>query len=426
MRISFSLLLSAFLATVKGQTFTFDFPPTGTGIGGPDAHQVCVEGAKWADLITTNDQSEESRYDISSTDFRNGDKMDANWAGRYAVNIPEDFECKGGILFQHDKLKPHTSHDLTLKATLADGETKLTVCAFYTFFYQHSPSPNWSDTLPALGFTKSLRLFQKATSGDYKQYYNPETVPYFNQINTLCRSFDSVIDSEYFDEAEPLPATVSYTFPEVGDTRILSGICIKGAQFASATNSVADYPELRMSTRKFERIDNIWWDNFWFETNRNTGYGMPMADYAWSARTAAWTAGNPCEGALYLQPQHLDIVGFYYEEPRFTTHSRITTEADMERFRKNLYTVDIMPVANESSVQICALISRSYWYTSSWLNVLGDYGFTTNGPDKDINGFEIFCKDVDANPNTLVTDANPNTLVTDANPNTRVTMKLHL
>lgn len=406
MRISSLFLLSAFVVNASGKTFKYEFPSTGS-LGGSDYYQVCVKKVKWADLITSNFlQQEQYRYDISSTDFRNGNRMDAHVGNRYAVNVPDNFECKGGILFQADAMVQWADLKLTLKATPADGDSKLTVCAFYG-----GHEGKWADALPADGFDKSFELFEKMYSGGYKQNYDPNAQPFYRRVSTLCREFDSdsVNDSEYFEEEEPLPPTVTYTFPEVGATDVLSGICINGAQLASATNSVDDYPKYEMSTRKFKRQSNIWFDSYWWETNRYIGRGnVPMYNHQWSAHTLAWTSGNPCDGALYLQPQRRQQNEFYSESPRFTNTIMALPDVDRENLKKNEITVEILPEENKSSVQICALV-KAPPETSNWLN-LENHGFTSDG-GAGIGGFFIYCKDVDVLPPVY---------------NTRVTMKLQL
>lgn len=411
MRFSSLILLSAFLATVTGQTLTYKFPPTGsyTSKDTVERYQICVKGAKWADLITTNLEDEKYRFDISSLDFKNGDKIDGRWSGRYAVNVPDSFACKGGILFQHDNLSEEVSLDLTLKATLDDGESKLTVCAFYAHYIQG----DWQNILqtPERGFALSSNVFELANQADhnYGQDYSPEQQRFFSRAQTICRDFEPGGDNGFFSEAEPLPKPVTYTFPEVGPTGIMPGICIKGAQFASATNSVVDYPKYEMSTRQFSIGDNLWMDRYWWETNRNRAdSSYPLRDNAfdWSPRRQGiWTAGNPCDGSLYLQPQRLEQTGYYLESPKWTNQYLRLLDADQERLAKNKITVEILPKKDEQFVQICAVIKMTD-QTTEWLN-LENYGFTTEGIGAGIGTFGIYCKDV-------------------AVGQTRVTMKLQL
>jgi hypothetical protein len=356
MRFSSPILLSAFLATVTGQTLTYVFPPTGDShdIASRDRYQVCVKGAKWADLITTNVEDDRYRFDISSLDFKNGDKLDGDWYGRYAVNVPDSFACKGGILFQHDDLRHAGSLDLTLKATLADGESKLTVCAFSTYL-----QADWTIILPTdeRGFTFSSNVFEVVGPDTYGKDYDPEQLQALKRVHTLCRDFKPGVNDEFFSEAEPLPEPVTYTFPEVGPTGIMPGICIKGAQFASATNSVVDYPKYEMSSRIFGTVSNLWMDRYWWETNRNTdNAAVPFRRYAWALTGNAyeWITGNPCDGSVYLQPQRLEQTGYYEENPRWTNQYLRLLDADKERLATNEITVEILPKENESSSDLCS------------------------------------------------------------------------
>lgn len=99
------------------------------------------------------------------------------------------------------------------------------------------------------GFNESSNVFELATTHGYGQKHDPARMRWFRRVRTLCRDLEPGVDDGYLSETEPFNERLTHIFPEVGPARMMQGICINGAQLASATNSAVDHPKYEMSTR---------------------------------------------------------------------------------------------------------------------------------------------------------------------------------
>jgi len=399
-------LLSAFLATaVTGQTLTYTFPPSGTGFPLDGNYALCVKGASWADVTTGK---ADYAYDISSTDFGSGDILSPQ---HHAVEVPDSKEsCKGGMLFTMDTTNNDPSLELTLKARLAKDATALTVCGFYVANYPGS----WPDTLSLAGFTKTEKVFYKVHGTKFKQ---PSYVPPSEgQINSLCRDFspNDTDDQALFAAAVALPPTISYTFPATGLTtypegkslidhapaNMYYGICIKGAQLASTTNSFAGYPNYKMVTRNMDGYTNLWSEPFLWEKPRNMSE-LPMCNWLnchrWESHYVQHFNLNPyCAGGVFLQPQESFLSSYWEEDSQGVPQQVERTAEEYEKRTENEVTVKIIPKDfRTESVTVCALVTAMSQRTPDFWNRLNDVGFTEiHSSAVGWYRTKYFCKDI--------------------------------